>query len=175
MSFAGQNLKYLRKQKSWTQDQLATELDIKRSLVGAYEEERAEPRLDVMQAISGMFDISLEDFLFRNLSEGNLSYLQKRRMSKMEEEQKSVVHLVPIKATAGYLAGYGDAGFIDELNTFTLPMLAPGNYRAFEILGDSMLPTPSGSIVVGEKISDIEELKSNNTYIVVSRAEGIVY
>jgi transcriptional regulator with XRE-family HTH domain len=175
MSFAGQNLKYLRKQKSWTQDQLATELDIKRSLVGAYEEERAEPRLDVMQAISGMFDISLEDFLFRNLSEGNLSYLQKRRMAKMEEEQKSVVHLVPIKATAGYLAGYGDAGFIDELNTFTLPMLAPGNYRAFEILGDSMLPTPSGSIVVGEKISDVEELKSNNTYIVVSRAEGIVY
>lgn len=175
MSFAGQNLKYLRKQKSWTQDQLATELDIKRSLVGAYEEERAEPRLDVMQAICGMFHISLEDFLFKNLSEGNLSYLQKRRLSKMEDDPKAVIHLVPIKAAAGYLAGYGDAGFIDELNTFTLPMLASGNYRAFEIIGDSMLPTPSGSIIVGEKVHDVEDLKANNTYILVSRADGIVY
>jgi len=175
MSFAGQNLKYLRKQKSWTQDQLAIELDIKRSLVGAYEEERAEPRLDVMQTICGMFNISLEDFLFKNLAEGNLSYLQKRRIFKLGEDPKALIHLVPIKAAAGYLAGYGDAGFIDELNTFTLPMLAPGHYRAFEIVGDSMLPTPSGSIIVGEKVQDVEDLKTNNTYILVSRADGIVY
>jgi phage repressor protein C with HTH and peptisase S24 domain len=73
------------------------------------------------------------------------------------------------------LAGYADTEFIDELNTFTLPMLAGGNYRAFEIIGDSMLPTPSGSIIVGEKIGAIDELKNNQAYIVVSRNEGIVY
>jgi hypothetical protein len=56
-----------------------------------------------------------------------------------------------------------------------LPMLAPGQYRAFEIVGDSMLPTPSGSIIVGEKIDDINDVKNNFTYIVVSRNEGIVY
>jgi SOS-response transcriptional repressor LexA len=54
-------------------------------------------------------------------------------------------------------------------------MLAPGQYRAFEIVGDSMLPTPSGSIIVGEKIEDINDVKNNFTYIVVSRNEGIVY
>ena len=80
-----------------------------------------------------------------------------------------------MKAAAGYLNGYADPEFIDELNTFTLPMLAPGSYRAFEIVGDSMLPTPSGSIIVGEKVEDTENLKSSNTYIVVSRQEGIVY
>lgn len=85
------------------------------------------------------------------------------------------IQMVPVKAAAGYLAGYGDPDFLDELNTFTLPMLAPGNYRAFEIVGDSMLPTPSGSVIVGEKVDDFEELKSNQTYIVVSRSEGIVY
>jgi hypothetical protein len=61
------------------------------------------------------------------------------------------------------------------LNTFTLPMLAPGQYRAFEIIGDSMLPTPSGSVIVGEKVDDLEGLKNSNTYILVSRQEGIVY
>jgi hypothetical protein len=54
-------------------------------------------------------------------------------------------------------------------------MLAPGNYRAFEIVGDSMLPTPSGSVIVAEKIDSLENVKSNLTYIVVSRNEGIVY
>ncbi|MES2773658.1 MAG: LexA family transcriptional regulator [Bacteroidota bacterium] len=175
MSQAGQNLKYLRKQKGFTQEEMAEVLNIKRSLVGAYEEERAEPRLEVMQLICDMFKLSLEDFLFKDLSENKLGYLQKRRMAKLGEERKNLIHLVPVRAAAGYMSGYSDPGFIDELNTFTLPMLSPGNYRAFEIIGDSMLPTPSGSIIVGEKVDDMENIKTNDTYIVVSRLEGIVY
>ncbi|RYY65759.1 MAG: S24 family peptidase, partial [Chitinophagaceae bacterium] len=68
-----------------------------------------------------------------------------------------------------------DPEFIDELNTFTLPMLAGGDYRAFEIVGDSMMPTPSGSVIVGEKLESLDDIKSNGTYIVVSKTEGIVY
>jgi len=86
-------------------------------------------------------------------------------------------HLPPVAfyRSAGYLAGYADTEFIDELNTFTLPMLSGGSYRAFEIIGDSMMPTPSGSIIVGEKVEDIENVKNNAAYIVVSKSEGIVY
>jgi phage repressor protein C with HTH and peptisase S24 domain len=90
--------------------------------------------------------------------------------------ERNLIHFVPVKAAAGYLAGYADSEFIDELNTFTLPMLAGGNYRAFEIIGDSMMPTPSGSIIVGEKVeNNIEFIKNNQAFIVVSRNEGIVY
>ncbi len=93
----------------------------------------------------------------------------------MMSADRNIISFVPVKAAAGYLAGYADAEFIDELNTFTLPMLTGGNYRAFEIIGDSMMPTPSGSIIVGEKVESIEAAKSNLAYIVVSRSEGIVY
>lgn len=85
------------------------------------------------------------------------------------------IQFVPVKAAAGYLAGYADPDFIDELNTFTLPMLSGGSYRAFEIIGDSMLPTQSGSVIVGEKVESIDDVKTSNTYVVVSRNEGIVY
>lgn len=175
MSQAGLNLKYLRKQKGFTQEEMAEKLGIKRSLIGAYEEERAEPRLEVMQAVCDMFKITLEDFLFKNLAEGKLAYLQKRRASKMSDDRAAIISFVPVKAIAGYMSGYGDPAFVDELNTFTLPMLAPGNYRAFEIMGDSMMPTPSGSIVVGEKIEEVDTIKPTDTYIVVSRGDGIVY
>ena len=173
-SFAGINLKYLRKLRGWTQEEFAIKIGIKRSLVGAYEEERAEPRIDVLEKLSDMFKISLDDLLRKDLTEVKGSYLSRRRQQKLISEN-NLIHFVPVKAAAGYLAGYADTEFIDELNTFTLPMLAGGNYRAFEIVGDSMLPTPSGSIIVGEKVDDLEDAKTNQAYIVVSRNEGIVY
>jgi DNA-binding XRE family transcriptional regulator len=165
---------------------MANQLQIKRSLVGAYEEERAEPRLEVQEAICALFNISLEEFLFQDLSQKGesgsdsgvgMSYLDRRRSMKIDKSSSSapIVPFVPVKAAAGYLAGYADPEFLDELNTFTLPMLAPGDYRAFEIIGDSMLPTPSGSVIVGEKVDSFKDVKNSNTYIVVSNADGVVY
>ena len=175
MSQAGQNLKYLRKLRGWTQEEFANKLRIKRSLIGAYEEERADPRLDVLEIIAEMFKLSLDELLLKDLSNSSGSYLAKRRQQKMMTADRNLIHFVPVKAAAGYLASYADTEFIDELNTFTLPMLSGGNYRAFEIIGDSMLPTPSGSIIVGEKIEGPSDIKNSQAYIVVSRNEGIVY
>jgi transcriptional regulator with XRE-family HTH domain len=175
MSLSGRNLRHLRKTKGWTQDEFAQRLGIKRSLVGAYEEERADPRLDVLETAMEIFKLSMDDLLLNDLSEEGESYLAKRRRLKMGNGPTAVIQFVPVKAAAGYLAGYNDPEFVDELNTFALPMLAPGDYRAFEIIGDSMLPTPSGSVVVGEKIENLDGLKNNQPCIVVSRMDGIVY
>lgn len=176
MSQAGQNLKYLRKLRGWTQEEFSNKLGIKRSLIGAYEEERADPRLEVLEIIADIFKLTLDELLLKDLSNTGNSYLAKRRQQKMMTAERNLIHFVPVKAAAGYLAGYADSEFIDELNTFTLPMLAGGQYRAFEIIGESMMPTPSGSIIVGEKIeNNPDEIKSNQPYIVVSRNEGIVY
>ena len=175
MSLAGLNLKYLRKLRGWTQEEFASKLNIKWSLLGAYEEERADPRLEVLEIIADVFKLSLDELLLKDLSNQSASYLMKRRQQKMMSADRNVIHFVPVKAAAGYLAGYADSEFIDELNTFTLPMLSGGNYRAFEIIGDSMLPTPSGSIIVGEKVDSMDDVKNNTAYIVISRNEGIVY
>jgi len=177
MSYAGKNLRYLRRLRGWTQEEFANKLKIKRSLVGAYEEERAEPRLEVLRSICQIFKLSLDDLFLKDLTETKANtYLDKRRAMKTSaDSEQRQIQFVPVKAAAGYLAGYADPEFIDELNTFTLPMLAPGQYRAFEIVGDSMLPTPSGSVIVGEKVEDMEDIKSNQAYIVVSKGSGIVY
>ncbi|MBL7739547.1 MAG: LexA family transcriptional regulator [Chitinophagaceae bacterium] len=174
MAVANKNLKYLRKLRGWTQEEFAQKLRIKRSLLGAYEEERAEPRIDVLEVVCDIFKLTLDDILRKDLSDNKSNYLAKRRAMKLAGG-RSDIPFVPVKAAAGYLAGYGDPEFVDELNTFTLPMLAGGNYRAFEIVGDSMLPTPSGSVIVGEKVDSIDSLKNNAACIVVSRNEGIVY
>lgn len=174
MAVSNQNLKYLRKLRGWTQEEFANKLRIKRSLLGAYEEERAEPRIDVLEVVCDMFKLTLDDILRKDLSDNKGNYLAKRRAMKLAQGRPDIP-FVPIKAAAGYLAGFEDPEFIDELNTFTLPMLTGGNYRAFEIVGDSMLPTPSGSVIVGEKLENLDDVKNNIACIVVSRNEGIVY
>ncbi|HNF30329.1 MAG TPA: S24 family peptidase, partial [Chitinophagaceae bacterium] len=102
-------------------------------------------------------------------------YLEQRRKLKNLQSSNGLIHFVPFKAAAGYLNGYADANFIDELNTFTLPMLTSGEYRAFEIIGDSMMPTPSGSVIVGEKVEQLDDVKNSNTYVLLSKSDGIVY
>jgi len=174
MAIANKNLKYLRKLRGWTQEEFAQKLRIKRSLLGAYEEERAEPRIDVLEVVCDIFKLTLDDLLRKDVSDNKTNYLAKRRAMKLAAGRTDIP-FVPIKAAAGYLAGYADPEFVDELNTFTLPMLAGGNYRAFEIVGDSMLPTPSGSVIVGEKVESIDDVKNNTPCIVISRNEGIVY
>ena len=174
MSIANKNLKYLRKLRGWTQEEFAQKLRIKRSLLGAYEEERAEPRIDILEVVADMFKLTLDDLLRKDVSDTKTNYIAKRRAQKLATGRTDIP-FVPIKAAAGYLAGYGDPEFVDELNTFTLPMLSGGDYRAFEIVGDSMMPTPSGSVIVGERVQNAEDVKSNQTYIVVSKTDGIVY
>jgi SOS-response transcriptional repressor LexA len=129
----------------------------------------------VLEIIADVFKLSLDELLLKDLSNQSASYLMKRRQQKMMSADRNVIHFVPVKAAAGYLTSYADTEFIDELNTFTLPMLSGGHYRAFEIIGDSMLPTPSGSIIVGEKVESIDDVKNGMAYIVVSKNEGIVY
>lgn len=174
MALANQNMKYLRKLRGFTQDEFAQKIGIKRSLVGAYEEERAEPNYEVLETVSDLFKVSIDDLLRKDLSETKGSYLSKRRQMKMLADS-NIIHFVPVKAAAGYLNGYADPEFLDELNTFTLPMLTSGSYRAFEIVGDSMLPTSSGSVIVAEKVESLDDVKNNNAYIVLSRSEGVVY
>jgi transcriptional regulator with XRE-family HTH domain len=171
---ANQNMKYLRKLRGWTQEEFANKLRIKRSLLGAYEEERADPRIDVLEVVCDIFKLTLDEILRKDLSDNKSNYMAKRRAMKLATGRPDIP-FIPVKAAAGYLAGYADPEFVDELNTFTLPMLSGGNYRAFEIIGDSMLPTPSGSVIVGEKVEKIDELKNDSACIVVSRHEGIVY
>ena len=104
MAISNQNLKYLRKLRGWTQEEFAQKLRIKRSLLGAYEEERAEPRIDVLEVVCDMFKLTLDDLLRKDLSDNKGNYLAKRRAMKMVSGRADIP-FVPVKAAAGYLAG----------------------------------------------------------------------
>lgn len=77
---------------------------------------------------------------------------------------------VPVKARAGYLLGYGDPTFIQELPAFRMPGINHGTYRMFEVEGASMAPTlASGDRVIGEWVDNWANIRENRVYIVVHK------
>lgn len=171
-------IRHLRKKLNLTQDQFAQKLSIKRSLVGAYEEGRAEPRLELLHRMASLGGISVDSFLHGDIDESTEQTAKRGKdvvVVTVDQDQKDNITLVPHKAAAGYLNGYADPEYVQELSSFRLPMLKQGTYRAFEISGDSMLPIMPGTIVIGEYVEDLNDIKNGKTYILVTQREGIIY
>lgn len=181
MSIIANNLKYLRKKKGLTQQQFAEQLGIKRASVGAYEEARAEPRYDLLDKIADFYNLSMDELVKQEINDrwkpaargagANLRVLS----ITVDQQDRENIELVPMKASAGYLNGYADPEYVAELPRFNLPFFPQGTYRAFEIKGDSMLPLPSGSIIIAEYLEDWRDAKPGQTYVVVSATDGVVY
>ncbi len=185
MSYLNQNIKYLRKIKGYTQADLAERIGIKRSLIGAYEEERAEPKIETIQKLSYLFDLNLDQLINQDLSQG-ISHAQVDTQGKtlrilpivIDQYDQEQISIVPISARAGYAQGYADPEYIGELSKFNLPLpdLYPDNsYRLFQIDGDSMLPIPNGSYVICEYVENWHEIKDGECYIIITQSDGIVY
>ncbi len=176
-----ENIRALRKKLQLTQDEFAQKLGIKRSLVGAYEEGRAEPRVELLQKMAAVFGLSVDSLVGVDLTKsepkkpGVYNRGKEVLVVTVDSQRKENIEFVPAKASAGYLNGYADAEYVKELPRFNLPMLRQGTFRAFEIKGDSMLPLMPGSIIVGEYVEKLNDIKSGKTYILVTQHEGIVY
>jgi transcriptional regulator with XRE-family HTH domain len=192
--YLSQNLRYLRKSDSRrpTQSDMAALLGVSISTYGAYEEGRAEPKLENLRKITGFFGIDSDSLLSRDLSQENSSdYADQSRTRPLESSKKSApeilaitidtegnnnIEWVPEKAAAGYTSGFADPSFISGLPSFRLPFLDKNRkYRAFTIKGDSMLPIPSGAMVFGEYCDNWEALKDASPCIIISRNDGIVF
>lgn len=181
MSKISENIKYLRKQKGLTQQQFADVMEIKRSLIGAYEEERADPKYDLLQKFSEFFELSIDELINETINDKwkkkpNLSNSNVRVLSiTVDKDDNENIELVPVKASAGYLNGYADPEFVGALPKFSIPMFKNGTFRAFEIKGDSMLPLASGSVIISEYVENWNDLKIGETAVVVSKNDGVVY
>lgn len=181
MSKIFSNLKFLRLQKGLSQEQMAESLGITRSRLGAYEENRNEPSIDLLITISDFFHIAVDALVRGDLTKTNLDGLMKIGKNRMlfpvmiDEDGRDSVELVPLKASAGYLRGYADPEYMERLPRMKLPFLPSGKHRAFPIKGDSMPPIKEGSFVVAKYLDRIEDIKNGQTYIVVTKEDGISY
>jgi transcriptional regulator with XRE-family HTH domain len=181
MSKIAKNIRILRGLKKISQEELAIQLDIPRSRIGSYEEGRAEPSCTMLIQLSNFFHVSIDALVRGDLSKTDPDALMKIGKNRIlfpvlvDRENNDIIEVVPIRAIAGYLNGYADPQFIEELPVMNLPFKITGKHRAFTIKGDSMPPLKDGTIVVGSYVESLNEIKDGQTYIVLTKDDGIVY
>lgn len=91
-----------------------------------------------------------------------------RGLSERKIGGRNNIMLVPEPALAGYALEHQDIGFMDTLQKFSIPNL-DGSLIAFEINGDSMMPTiTNGDIVICEPIERGASLRDNHVYVIVT-------
>ncbi len=185
------NIKFLRKRRKRTQDEVAFALKMKRSTLSGYENRVAKPSIEILLAFSDYYKIAIDTLIKVDL--GKLPESQIRQLERgydvfirgtkirvlattVNPENDENIELVNEKAKAGYSSGYADPEYIRVLPTFYLPFLSKEKkYRTFQISGDSMLPIPDGAYVTGEYVDNWEYIKDGKAYIILTMNDGIVF
>ncbi len=181
MNFLPNNIKHIRTLKGLTQEQFAEDLNVSRSRISSYEENRAIPPIDFLVQLSDYFTIPIDVLIKNDLSKtNNSSFIEignKRVLFPItiDGANEDLIEIIPVEASAGYLRGYADPEYIEHLNKIKLPFLPVGTHRAFPIKGDSMIPVKSGSYIVARFIENVQDIKDGKTYIILTLNDGIVY
>ena len=181
MSKISKNIRYLRNLKNISQEVLADDLRITRARLGAYEEGRNEPPVEMLIKLSDYFHVAVDALIRGDLTKTNPEALMKVGKNRIlfpvmvNEKDEDLIELIPAKAQAGYLAGYGDPEYIEFQPKIKLPFVGTGKYRAFQIRGDSMLPLKEGSYIVGKYVESLKDISEGKTYIILTKNDGIVY
>ena len=181
MKFISKNIRHLRSLKGITQEVFAEDLQVTRSRISSYEEGRSAPTIEMLIQLSDYFKLPIDILLRNDLTKAkdtSVIELGNQRVLfpiTVDNDNENLIEIVPIKASAGYLAGYDDPEYIEQLQKIKLPFLPTGKHRAFPIKGDSMLPMKDGAFVIGRFVEDRSEIKTGKTYVLITINDGMVY
>jgi transcriptional regulator with XRE-family HTH domain len=185
------NIKFLRKRRGMTQDEVAEKLSMKRPTLSGYENEVSQPTITALLTFSKFYNIAIDTLL--NIELHKLSELQLRQLEHGEDvfikggrlrvlattinsDNDENIELVTEKAKAGYATGFADPEYISRLPRFQLPFLSKQKkYRTFQLSGDSMLPIPDKSWVTAEYLQDWNHIISGEAYVIFTLDDGIVF
>ncbi|MDZ7846318.1 MAG: LexA family transcriptional regulator [Owenweeksia sp.] len=146
-------VQWVRKQHHLSQVEFAHLLKVSQSVVSLIESGRANISVEVVKTLSQKFNLSTDWLIF-----GRENYVELC-------PENHFMPLIDASAQAGYMANQGKA--INENPRYRIPGFEKGEFRIFEVSGDSMMPTlHPNDLVVCEKLPHIKALVEGALYVV---------
>jgi transcriptional regulator with XRE-family HTH domain len=187
--FFHSNVRFLRERRRLSMEDFSQLLDISRTKLQAIEVGRTQnpTAVDLINfseylkiSIDNLMKVdlrSLTEFSLRELEAGNDSYTMGKKLrvltTTVDKNNKENVEMIPVRAKAGYAAGYNDPVYIASLQSFSLPNLKrERTYRMFPITGESMLPIPENSIIVASFVQDWKSIKDDTLCVIILKEIG---
>ena len=183
MSFFGRNIKKIRSLKLLSQQAFAEVFDLKRATLGAYEEERSEPKIDTIIKIANYFSIPIDDLLTKELTINQLLKFNTNLTTDADQMEVAALTKVPIilpECVADYLNHHSKKNFIADLPVMSLPISNEKIFRAYTVTDLEMANQDVGfypnDVVVGELVpkSAYKKLNNRTPVIVVTDTDILV-
>ena len=169
-------IKELRNKQNESQTALANKIGVSLRTVQNYESGDVDVPFKKLELIAKYYDVSVS-YLF---SEETSDAPYKRVYPNFRS-----IPLVTQYAYAGYLGGFGDHEYVEQLPTVPFPLEASekGNFLAFEVRGDSMNDCTmdaimEGDVLLGQEVTSDKWQDKFPTkhwgWILVHKTEGLL-
>ena len=136
MSFFGRNIKKIRAAKKLSQTAFADLFNLKRASIGAYEEGRAEAKIDTVIEIANYFKLTLNQLLANEITLNEIYHINNLKNDNDKTISKEILFVKNSKFNQ-YVIKHKDKKFINSLEKIIIPNSK--NYSlAFEYYGDKM-------------------------------------
>lgn len=153
MTIVSNNIKYLRRLNGLTQEQFSHRIGIKRSLLGAYEEARANPNLDNLQNMAKIFGTTVDALIktdIRKIRETpGLNYQNNQINRPTISEQ--ITNVPPIATVIDKYFTDVPVGPVRNVNQEReIPQIAESQPKAVESIVNNQLPPVNYSQNLGQ-------------------------
>jgi len=149
MSLIGKNIRKIRSVKKMSQAEFAKIFNLARPSVGAYEEGRAEPKVDTIIQIARHFGLSIDVMLTREITINELykfdifsqkirSKPQELPIDTLKADRSKQVPLIKVASQLEYIANYKNRDYLLNLPGLELPDIDPQGKHAFEVSDNEM-------------------------------------
>lgn len=172
MSLIGKNIKKIRVVKKLSQTAFSELFDLTRASIGAYEEGRAEPRVDTIIGMAKYFGISIDSLLTKELTVNEIHHFSlEKHNSIANQKKKQDVFFISRKEQKNYMEHRSEQKYLESLPRISLPGV-DSKYRAFEYFGCDMLFCQSliknGDILIARFTpAEHQNLKINMNYVFI--------
>ncbi len=154
MKEIGIRLRNLLNQKGLTPYSFSKKTGISQSTISRILNNNSKPNESNMEVICSFFNINEAWLLTGEGSQEKPQQHQANNEVELIPIGYKKVHRVPVYAQAGFLNGYGDETYMDELpyEFWEVDREYKGNYLCFEVKGDSMDNNDTDSLLEGDRI-----------------------
>ncbi|QEE48655.1 helix-turn-helix transcriptional regulator [Flavobacterium alkalisoli] len=131
----GKNLKKIRSVRNMSQQEFSELFDLKRATLGAYEEERSNPKIDTVIKIANYFSIGLEELLTKELTVNRLLRFNEAitTESSYNNDDFDTIPCITEEVKTRYLDNFANNISNEDLPTVKLPHVTGKDKMAFVI------------------------------------------
>ncbi len=184
MSLIGKNIKKIRTVKKLSQAAFSELFKLSRTSVGAYEEERAEPKVDTIIQIANYFGISVDTLLTKDLTINELYHFDlfkeidqagKKQLTSTPKKtiKEGIAHIKNAKVIE-YLTHFQNKDFMAVQPRLVMSAFHAPQHRAFEIIDPAMTSgnagIQEGDTLIGEQTT-YKKIKNHQSYILITEKQ----